>query len=297
MTVMPAIDPQPYGFYDYLATPVYHIGDWHGNAIDAWGVAWVVESEDGWSGAPARRVNLSDRAQDDGVYAGVAYYGARTITLSGKAIADSRPAMLAAKRRFSAVLSGRNPQMLIVEEEDMTLQAAVLSTGENKAKDHGPVVFDWSIQMTAPDPRKYEMTETADGTTMPSANDPGGRTYPRRYPVTYGTGSGGHGRIRLVHNGTYPVPGTLAVTGPTTSWTVAHVETSRALRMTTPLTAADTVTLDLALRQATLNGTVRNDLLVERGWFAFQPGMNTLTFRGNGDEGASLSASFYGAYI
>jgi hypothetical protein len=298
MTVLPALEEGPLGAYDYLASPVYHIGDWHGNAIDAWGVAWVVQSEDGWSGSPSRRVSLSDRAQDDGAYAGASYFGPRVITLSGTADAPSRAAMLAAKRRFSAVLSGQNPEMLIVEEEDLTLQAAVLSTGDNKAKDKGATAFEWSLQLTAPDPRKYELTETVDGTVLPNSADLGGRKYPRIYPLTYGgTGYRGSGRIRLVNNGNYRVPGILRVAGPTDWHTVTHVESGRSLHLTQPLSATDEVVYDLALRQVTLNGTIRNDLLASRGWFVFQPGQNTLLFRGHGDATASLSASFYGAYI
>lgn len=300
MTVLPAPEPDFYGRWDHLDTPTYHLGDWHGNAIDEWGVAWIVESEDGWSGSPPRRTSMTDRPQDDGSYGGLAYFSARTISLSGKAICETRAQMLAAKRRFAAVCSTRGPQVLYVAEADMTLQATVLPTGENKAKDTGMITFDWSLQVTAPDPRKYELVETAGGCYLPDPAASGGASFPITAPLIFGNPNAvyrGSGDIRLINNGTYAVPGVLRVTGATTSWTVTHAETGRTLSMDTPLTAADMVTLDTALRQATVNGTLRNDLLDQRGWFLFGPGPNTLQFRGVGGPTATLSASFLGAYI
>jgi hypothetical protein len=300
VTLLPAPEPDIYGRYDYLATPVYHLGEWHGNARDEYGVDWIVESEDGWSGSPARRITLNDRSTEDGAYNGIPYYGARVITLSGKALAASRADMLAAKRRFAAVMPSRAPQRLVVVEADVTLQAYVLPTGENKAKDTGAITFDWSFQCTAADPRKYELFQTVGGTALPSGDAAGGARFPVQFPLRFGDPSSyrGTGNLRLVNNGTYVTFGQVQVTGPTDWFTVTQAETGRTLSMKrTPLTAADTVTFDLATRQVLVNSTVRNDLLDDRGWFAFLPGLNTLQFRGVGGDAASCSASFYGAYI
>ncbi|MFG1976964.1 fibronectin type III domain-containing protein [Nonomuraea fuscirosea] len=138
-----------------LATPTFRLGGWVGNARDAAGVEWVVEDEEGWSAGPEARTLSADFDSGDGGFSGPGRYGGRTVILSGKAVAPSRMAMLAAQERLNGELYPAAAVMLRVVEGHLTRQARVRVSGDVEITDRGSRSFEWTVTVRAADPRRY----------------------------------------------------------------------------------------------------------------------------------------------
>jgi hypothetical protein len=271
-----------------LASPVYTLGTWQGNVTDDYGVDWVVETEDGWSSSPPVRAVLEERQGGDGGWSGPGLYSPRVITLSGKALAPDRASMLAAKDRVKAAIGPRTPRDLIVEEAHLTRRAQVRLSDQIDISDWGAQAFNWSVIVTAADPRRYTAAATYL-TGLPS--EPGGRSYPRSYPYNYGAYSPGQtGAVVIVQEGDYDLtPAQITIRGPVMTPRVAHVQTGRSLAFNLTLTADQTLVLDLGAQTALLNGTASRAGTIMPGsaWFGLVPGSNEIQFRGTDTDAAA----------
>ncbi|WP_206207523.1 fibronectin type III domain-containing protein [Thermobispora bispora] len=259
--------------------PVYRVGDWAGNTVDAHGVTWVVEQVEGWQSSPPVRVAMADADGIDGGVAGAGLYGPRTITLEGRAVAPTRLAMLAAKQRLARVLHPADVGVLRVEALHRILQARVRLAEEITIADEGELVFSYRLVLTAPDPRRY----SPDPVTGVAVLDqpPGQAT------------------LTLTLDGTYPqVPARLRLFGPIRNWVITHQETGQSLRaapgVSLPADPAYSVLIDLGARTVTRHtpegATPGRALLAHLpAWFQLVPGVNTFTLSGEyaGEPGAA----------
>ncbi|GAA4209419.1 hypothetical protein GCM10022252_75940 [Streptosporangium oxazolinicum] len=139
-----------------IASPVYRIGSWVGNARDSYGVDWVVSDEEGWSTSPVVDALGEDSDNADGGFDGPGAYRQRTITLEGIATASSRVEMLAAQERLTGLLSPRDVAVLRVSEAHLTRQARVRLADEVPITDQGMLAFEWTLVVSASDPRRYQ---------------------------------------------------------------------------------------------------------------------------------------------
>ncbi|MEU4231178.1 fibronectin type III domain-containing protein [Nonomuraea sp. NPDC026600] len=172
----------PVGDWVPVASPVYRLGGWVGNARDVHGVTWTVEDEQGWSSS-AQPITLgSDADHADGGFDGPGRYGPRIVTLSGTAVADDQPAMLAAQERLTGVLPASNVGVLRVAEAHLTRQARVRLESEVEVTDRGSLAFDWTLTVKASNPRRFarrgvyaevvfEPAHTSGSTTITMAGD------------------------------------------------------------------------------------------------------------------------------
>ncbi|MGA4995945.1 fibronectin type III domain-containing protein [Nonomuraea bangladeshensis] len=172
----------PAGDWVPVASPVYRLGGWVGNATDAHGVTWTVEDEDGWSSS-AEAITLGAEADHaDGGFDGAGRYGSRVITLSGTAVAGSRIDMLAAQERLTGVLSASGVGVLRVAEAHLTRQARVRLENTIEVTDRGSLAFDWILTVKAANPRRFarrpvyaevtfEPAQTSGSTTIVMAGD------------------------------------------------------------------------------------------------------------------------------
>lgn len=267
---------------------MYELGVWAANVTDDHGIDWIVESEDGWSSSPPVRPTREDKTSADGAWSGPGFYGARVIALSGRALAEDRMSMLAAKDRMKAAVQPRQPMALTVTEAHMARTAQVRLSETVEISDRGARSFTWSLVLAASDPRRYSAAIISLSTDLPTFGS-SGRTYPRTHPFVYGGASeGGSGSVYITQEGDYDeTPAVITFTGPITSPQVAHVQSGRALTFAITLLSTDTLVVDLAARTAMLNGYSgrTNTITTASAWFMLAPGVNELQFRGQQDAG------------
>ncbi|GAB2468427.1 hypothetical protein GCM10027187_40780 [Streptosporangium sandarakinum] len=291
-TVMVATTPTPFAPID---TPVYRVGAWAGNVRDAYGVDWVVEKASGWASTPPVRPRSASLGGVDGAWAGAGQYGSRMITLEGVAVAPSRAAMLAAKRRISSVLEPREVGTLRVEDALRTRQARVRLADQVSVTDEGTVAFRWALTLKAPDPRRYAVAPVSASAVVPDLP--------------------GEASLTLTMAGTYPqIPARLRLYGPVRDWTITHQESGTVMRAMTgsslPADPRYSLSFDLATRQvwayvppeiypAPRPG--RSAVAHLPAWFMLLPGVNTLTVAGQPVAGASggprLVVEAYDAWV
>ncbi|WP_433513895.1 fibronectin type III domain-containing protein [Nonomuraea sp. CA-143628] len=172
----------PVGDWTPLASPVYRLGGWAGNARDVHGVTWTVEKEEGWSSSATPITLGADSDNADGGFDGPGRYGPRIVTLSGTAVADSRIAMLAAQERLTGVLPPSGIGVLRVAEAHLTRQAAVRLEDTVEVTDRDALSFDWNLVVKASNPRRFarrpvyaevtfEPAQTSGSTTVVMAGD------------------------------------------------------------------------------------------------------------------------------
>jgi hypothetical protein len=275
-----------------LASPVYSLGSWSGNVTDDYGVDWVVEAEDGWSASPPIRPTMEDRSAGDGSWSGPGWYGARVVTLTGKAIATDRLAMLAAKERIKAAVGPRSLATLQVDEAHLSRIAEVRLSDQLQITDVGAQAFDWSVVLVAPDPRRYSAEATVLTTGLPPVFT--GLTYPRSYPRSYGTTTGvGTGSADVEQVGDFDqTPAVITFMGPVVDPRATHIQTGRTLAFSITLAESETLVVDLGAKTAMLNGfSSRVSTLTQASaWFMLLPGRNEIQFRGD-DPGTSTPPS------
>ncbi|MEU4231177.1 fibronectin type III domain-containing protein [Nonomuraea sp. NPDC026600] len=262
--------------YVPVATPVYRLGAWAGNVLDAQLVTWTVEKAEGWaSSAPVSPVSAG-RGGVDGGWDGAGRHGPRRIVLAGTAVADSNLAMLAAKQRLLRAIHPSNKAWLRVADARMTRQVRVRLDGQIRITDDGPLAFEWELPLKVADPRRYALVPVS--ATALIASLPGKASATIELSGTYAT-----------------VPARMRLYGPLRSWTITHEETGTVMRgmpgdaSKLPADPRYSYTIDLAARQVL--GHVppevwpeprpgRSALAHLPAWFHLIPGINTITLAG-----------------
>ncbi|MBG0819023.1 fibronectin type III domain-containing protein [Planomonospora sp. ID82291] len=261
------------------ATPIYRLGPWTGNARDAHGVDWVVESEEGWSSTADVLPLEAESDSTDGGFSGPGSFGARLITLEGTAVATSRAGMLAAQERLAAALYPGQLGTLRVQEQHLTRQARVRLAEEVEITDKGSVAFSWVISLMAPDPRRTAVrpiyAETAVETLPGSAS------------------------AHIYMTGDYRwIPARIQVWGPIRDFVITHEESGLVIRSRpgTVLPADSRYSLDIDLATRVVLAHVPPEVWPEPrpgrimlgsfpARFALSHGPNTLTLAGQPVDG------------
>jgi hypothetical protein len=237
-----------------IATPVYRIGDpdsatyWQGNVYDDDGVTWVVTSEKGWSSGPPVRATSRDRPDRDGAYdlTSLTTYGPRVIELAGTCIAADNTAMNRAKDRFNAVLADvRAAQLLEVEERHVTRHSLVRRNADTLISDHGPLAFDWSLTLFAPDPVRYAADTVTSSTTMSVPLGNGSFTPPLVPPLVL-TDAGIGAALQVVNVGNYRSYPIVYVDGPVAAPQVENETTGQVIQLVGDLDLGVRLTYDAA---------------------------------------------------
>ncbi|MEU4229509.1 fibronectin type III domain-containing protein [Nonomuraea sp. NPDC026600] len=256
-----------------LASPVYRLGNWTGNARDVAGVEWIVEEEDGWASGAEAITLARDSDTSDGGFSGPGKYGGRTIALSGVARAPSRMAMLAAQEQIVQALYPHEAGILRVAEAHMTRQARVRLANQVDITDMGGRTFTWGLVLRAPDPRRYAPRPVHAEVEFAPAQTSGSAT------------------ITLA--GDYPgIPANLRLIGPVANPVIRLDPLGLEIRAKPGTILTDEryeLTIDLATREvwAIVPPDVfpeprlaRSVLARYPARFSLQPGMNTITLSG-----------------
>jgi len=234
-------------------------------AVDSTGVAWFLQSLEGWD-SPESRSEFTDREGDHGAWASPVYLGSRPLTLSGTIIAPTRDFLEAAMDRLR-VASGLTDTVLTVWET-VPKQTTVRRSGKPLMQYVTDTVATYSVMVTAADPRRYSTSLQSETTQLPSSS--GGLTPPVTPPLT-STAVTVAGEITADNDGTFETRAIFTVTGPADSPQILTAMPDGSvvfLNYTDILFAGDVLVIDTDAKTCVLNGVVsrRRFLVTPTGW-------------------------------
>lgn len=278
-----------------LYGPQWSLGSWQGNWTDANDVEWWVSTEDGWSSSPSLRSDIADLPGADGGSDAASLYSARMVTLSGHANAPDAATMAAARLAFSSTLEAARGGTLSCTDNGLTLSALVRLTGQVRIAQVTATAFEYQLELTAPDPRKYaDAVEQSVG--LPTA--PAGLVFPVVFPASFGSAAGGS--VLVSNAGTVKTWPVIRVTGPVVNPRISNPDTGDELRLAMTVEAGQYVDIDTAARSVLLMGTASRRAVasVVGEWLPIAPGSASLRFGSDVyDPAALLTVAVRSAWI
>lgn len=115
-----------------------------------------------------------------------------------------------------------------------------------------------------------------------------GRTYPRRYPLSYGgrLEGGSTGELPVLNAGNYPADWRAEIRGPVTDLVLRHAGLNKAVRWTGTVAEGQVLTIDSATRLVLLDGASAFDRIAGTPeWFSLPPGTSTVLFTAAAGDG------------
>jgi hypothetical protein len=188
---------------------------------DRHGVHWILTSEEGFWATPKTNADLNPQLATHGAFRTPGWKTERTISLEGQAFASDFPTL----RRASAVLTGllSDPSTALAltcysEMGALTCDVYLDDQILTKPTETAAPGFEWSLQVVAPDPRKYSLAWQRSKTGLPSQGR-GGLQFADGLHFTAGRGvsfGDGHssGAMLLRNDGTAPTAPLYALHGP-----------------------------------------------------------------------------------
>lgn len=293
------------------------------NAVDRYGCEWVVEEESGWAGSAVPRTQRTPKVNHHGAFRAPAYRDVRTVSLSGYCAAPTANVRRLAERRVAGLCG--DPETLYTltcHEEPGPLVTAVELDDKVQVTTLHERWFTWSIQLAAPDPRKYTV-DWQDMNTGLAIDAGDGLNFAQRMPpdtnqglwfgypspdsgLTFGT-SNSNGFMELTNIGSAPTFPIYTLVGPLTAPTLTTVTGS--MRYNAILPAGARVMIDPAVPSVLLDGTSSQRRLLNPAAFASFaiPPMNSdgspgtlrvgLTHSGAGTATGYVQANFRSAWF
>lgn len=269
-----------------MADPIVTLDGILLEGVDEHGVRWKIPKNGltGWYGSPAPVLSTGKRTRAHGVWAGDSWLDARTVAIEGVLKAPSHEAAEDALARLTAACALHDVPLVVQDSRSLSAMARradeVLPLWLNRE------TAQWSIQLLAEDPRKLGETLTAS-TGLPSTS--GGLAV--GVGETLGTipfliaADVVSGQVSLVNPGNIDGPVTLRIDGPVTGPRVTHVNSGRSLVFASSLALGEGeyLIVDMQRREVLAQGQAsRNGWVTERGWSAFQRGVNVWAFSASG---------------
>lgn len=267
--------------------------------IDSDGVEWKVLLLEGWDSAPVR-LDMEDRPSEHGAFLPVAYYGARRPAIEGSVKAPSEETRRLALSKLAALTSPLGPATLRVDEAPFSRQAQVWRADEMTVVDRAAGYARFRLPLVAPDPRRYDTTETNTSTPLPDTTA-SGFAFPVAFPFGFGAAGAG-GDVTVTNVGDISAWPQLTITAGATDLinpVVRNNSTGDELRFGITLAAGDSLVVNTQDRTVLLNGTAnrRTALLSGSRWPGVDPGSNTFQFRASSyDAAAALAIRFRSAW-
>jgi len=266
-----------------------HQSDVGDSAATEW---WIIE--DGlkdWNGTPDVRLNGIDRPLDHGQFDAASFYGSRVVTINGVAICPDKTSALLAMDVISSVAAwdpSRLYLMQVSEPGRPTRRAMVRLNTATKVGGFNGISFDFQLQVKAPDPRKYDDTESTI-VLQPPTGAAGGITVPVTVPFSISTVGLSTSAGTAVNNGTFPSRPVVTFAGPLVDPVLANLTAGKALGMTITLAAGDTLVADFDRRTLILNGSASRAtaLTTTSAWWELGLGGNDLMLTAGGGDGTA----------
>lgn len=262
-------------------------------AADVNGVDWILTKEEGWFGSPAIKAIRNDRPASRGVYRGVEFRGARVIVLEGTIAAPSVMALQNAIDQLTGVCP--DPHLLYpltVTSVNSTRYCNVALDAPISTTPISAYTVAFSLQLVAPDMRRFDQAATTVSTGLPTAGT-GGLAYPVHYPVPYGR-PGLTGSVTVTNTGTSDADLLFTLAGALTTPTITRGDTGDVLTYNGTLAATDTVVIDTSTGSVLQGGINRRPLLTANQWFSIpaQSSINLLLRSGNTGDTGTLTVSY-----
>lgn len=259
-------------------------------SVDANGTAWWITGVKGWRDRPAPRTADTDRQADHGSFDAPSYLPARIISVEGFAEATTETLGYLSADIMASVCSDTAVLYPLVVTEpgrpnrrcNVRLSAETL-VGEPYGASNG--TFDWSLQLRAPDPRRYADAETDIVLTLPTGAGTG-LIPPLTPPILIPSGVATN-VATAVNDGTFATRPVVSFFGPVTNPAIANLTTARTLAFNLDILAGDTVTVDFDAKSVLLNGEVSRAYAIAPGsaWFDLQPGNNDIQYAASAGTG------------
>lgn len=231
--------------------------------VDAAGVAWHLQALEGWDG-PDQRAEYTVREADHGAWAAPVYLNQRPITLAGKIEAADITALDAAMEQLIAACSLTDTTLTVYETTPK--RATVRRSGSPLLRPITDRIAQYSLLVTAADPRRYSTTLQSQSTALPTVT--GGLTLPITLPITIST-TLVTGSITLSNAGSIATRPTLTITGPVVTPTIVAALPGGAVTQISygdTLQTGDVLVIDSAARTVVLNGTASRRLYFSGTW-------------------------------
>ncbi|MGJ5898543.1 phage distal tail protein [Streptomyces niveiscabiei] len=264
-------------------------------AVDDAGTAWYLQTLEGWD-SPEIRAEYSDREGDHGAWPSPVYLGARPVTLGGTIVAPSRAQLEQAMERLRAA-AGLTDTVLTVGEEDPK-RTVVRRSGKLLLQYLTDTTAQYSVLVTAADPRRYEAVEQIGQTALPSTT--GGLVLPAAPPWTI-SATTVSGQFDAANRGSVATRPMFTVAGPVQQPTVAVLYEDgavRSLAYADTLGAGDVLTIDTDAHTVMLGSASRRRYLSGQ-WPEIPPGESvTITFTAAAyNPSALLTARWRSAWL
>lgn len=266
---------------------------------------WRWDQLDGWEDMPPLDSGDVARPSRHGAWGGTDLAQPRVITLAGKLLCrrSEVPALVGALRSATRVGDTADLHPLTVNAWGEELIAYVRPTQRIMplAKGARLGMIPYTLQWTAPDPRRYSPTEQ-DRTIDAPIRPVDGLDYPLDYPLDYGAPiTGGSGTLTNAGDtGTHP---SVVITGPCDRPMIRNAATGYAMEFALTLDAAETLVIDCGAGTVLLSGSAdrlytRTPTSVPAELWTLAPGRNQIQFRPLwSGAGAAVTIRWRDAYM
>ncbi|MGW6739729.1 phage distal tail protein [Streptomyces sp. NPDC055025] len=244
--------------------------------VDASGVAWVLQTLEGWDSSDSRS-EVQQREADHGAWFTPVYLSERPITLAGLIVAPDRAALDQAmeEARAAAALT----DTLLVVWETVPKQAVVRRSGRPILQYVTDTMASFSLMVTAADARRYSVDQQSATTGLPMSS--GGLAPPVTPPVTVDATTVA-GQINAANTGKFSTRPVLRIDGPVTAPTVAAQYQDGSVRLLTyaeTIGAGEYLVIDVDAKAAVLNGTASRRRFLSAPRWPEIPAESTVTFQ------------------
>ncbi|GAA0719830.1 poly-gamma-glutamate hydrolase family protein [Dactylosporangium roseum] len=276
------------------AMPLVQIGDILCSVTpDEAGVLWICEDVQGW-GSPGSTLDVAQRSGDHGGWGGDAYLVPRIMVIKGTLMAPSAAAAVdALSRLYRAIPLTLSP--LTITEAGLARTCMVRRQDDVIPTWISTRDVEWSVQVEAPDPRKYAASPSAVSTGLPLSS--GGLRAPVRAPLR-SVATVASGVISANNAGDFPTRPAFRIDGPVVGPRIVHIASQRSLGWDLTLSAGQWLDVDVDLKTSLINGQAsRNGVMTARDWFDLDPGITEIGFTAANYTSAVLTCSWRSAWM
>lgn len=236
-------------------------------------------------GVPVPRAVAELRPHQDGTVDVTELYGPRLFPFRGIVRGDTLADMWANLDDMKGRMALGSERLLVFRRQGLSFseRAVVRLDGTLDVPLSGSApTLRFGGAFIANDPRIYTETQSI-AAYDPTADTPGGLTFPLTFPLDFGGVSSGS--LVVTNVGNYKTPPVFVITGPVVNPIVDNDSTGQSIYFRdTDLPAGAEITVDVQARSVRLGATSRPDLFdaSRSDWWELAPGANQLRLRGGG---------------
>lgn len=248
---------------------------WHGliPQEDAHGVKSAFTDLVGWWDGVGSTGKAEQNAFADGAWVDEAYDQARTIIVKGSLWAESSAQARDAIARVKAAIPTNELRPLVVSDDGVVSYALVRKDGQPQFRRVSPDTVSFSIQLVAPDPRRFggdgsaSFTHTAS-TGLPTSTSTTSAPLTPPFMIDAVVSSGS---ATVTNAGDATPPVVVTFLGPVVNPTLRTAD-GGLMRFDISLDAGQTLVVDLDKRTVKINGTVNRRNVLSGAWIVPEAG-------------------------